>query len=161
MAHPTGAGRGSPDPDASLSQEPAGDGRRDSGGPAQPQTLQLTVPALAERVSEVRWAARRFAEAHGVARPDDVALAVGEACANAVVHAYVGVDPGRLELTAAREDGHVHVVVVDDGTGLRPRTDSPGLGLGLPLIAQVTDQFEIGAGDGAGTRVFMVFALSP
>ena len=156
MAHPTGAGRDAPDPDASLPLDPSS-----NGGTPQQQPLALTVAARPERVSEMRLAARRFAETHGVPSPDDVALAVGEACANVVIHAYVGVEPGGLHLTAVREDGHVRILVADDGAGLRPRTDSPGLGLGLPLIAQLTDEFGVGDRDGTGTCVRMAFAVRP
>ena len=35
------------------------------------------------------------------------------------------------------------VDVRDNGRGMVPRLDSPGLGLGLPLIAQLTDVLEI------------------
>ena len=67
----------------------------------------------------------------------DVKLAVTEACTNCVVHAYpngsgenavfeVEADPGEDELL---------VIVRDYGRGISPNTESPGLGLGLPLIA--------------------------
>jgi serine/threonine-protein kinase RsbW len=119
----------------------------------------MTVPALAERVRELREAARRFAEVHGVARADDVALAVAEACANVVIHAYLDRNPGPLRLTGTRVDGAVSFLVADEGTGLAPRPDSPGLGMGLPLIAQLADHFELTDDGGDGTRVRMRFAL--
>jgi anti-sigma regulatory factor (Ser/Thr protein kinase) len=122
--------------------------------------LAVTVPALAGRVREVRHAARRFAERHGVQRPDDVALAIAEACANVVVHAYVDRDAGELRLTGSCESGRVRFVVEDDGAGLLPRPDSPGLGLGLPLIAQLADEFEVSDGDGRGTRVRVAFGAA-
>src|SRR4051794_28863293 len=74
-------------------------------------TLDLTVPAVAVRVRAVRLAARAFAVEHGVARPDDVELAVGEACANAVVHAYPDGEPGRLRITGTRRPDHVEFVI--------------------------------------------------
>ena len=122
--------------------------------------LAVTVPALAGRVREVRQAARRFAEQHGVERPDDVALAIAEACANVVVHAYVDREGGALRLTGSSESGRVRFVVEDDGAGLLPRPDSPGLGLGLPLIAQLADEFEVSDGDGRGTRVRVAFGAA-
>jgi serine/threonine-protein kinase RsbW len=52
----------------------------------------------------------------------------------------------------------VTVRVHDDGGGLHPRADSPGMGLGLPLIAQVADELEIGPAEGGrGTQVAMTF----
>lgn len=127
---------------------------------ALPQTMAVVVQARAERLGQVRLAARGFAEAHGVERPADVALAVGEACANVVMHAYTAGEPGDLRLTGAREDGHVRFLVADDGPGLVPRPDSPGLGMGLPIIAQVADEFEVRDGDGRGTRVRIGFVVA-
>ena len=42
---------------------------------------------------------------------------------------------------------------------MRPRPDSPGLGLGLPLIAQMAASFEVHERDSGGTEVRMRFAL--
>jgi serine/threonine-protein kinase RsbW len=130
---------------------------------ATPQAggLDLTVPAVANRIGELRQAARAFAELHGVERPADVALAITEACANVATHAYRDRDPGPLRLTGAREDTGISFVVADQGSGLAPRPDSPGLGMGLPLIAQLADHFEVSDNDGAGTRVRMRFAFDP
>ena len=88
----------------------------------------------------------RFAEREGA--PEVVrsalALAVTEACSNVVMHAYLDAEvPGDLEVRAGRVDSMLVVDVRDDGRGMIPRLDSPGLGLGLPLIAQLTDVVEI------------------
>jgi len=73
-----------------------------------------------------------------------LALAVTEACANVVLHAYLDAEaPGVLEVRAWTADAVLFVEVADDGRGMVPRIDSPGLGLGLPLIAQVADVVEI------------------
>ena len=101
----------------------------------------------------------------------DVALAVSEACTNAVMHAYRQTTRGSFEVAAAVEDDLVHVAVTDHGDGLRPRTDSPGLGLGLALIASVSDSLAVksirpntnGSGNantgGGGTVLSMTFTL--
>jgi len=39
-----------------------------------------------------------------------------------------------------------------------PRADSPGLGLGLPLISQMTDDLQIEAAEGSGTLLRMHFS---
>ena len=59
-----------------------------------------------------------------------------------------------------RADGHstLNVSVSDDGPGIRPRADSPGLGLGIPLMAQLTKALDL-AGNGSGVTVRMQFAL--
>ena len=85
-------------------------------------------------------------------------LAVSEAATNAVVHGFADTAPGTIRVTATAADDSFHVVVADDGRGMRPRGDSPGLGLGLPTIAQLTTSFDISDGpDGRGTEVHMVF----
>jgi serine/threonine-protein kinase RsbW len=88
----------------------------------------------------------RFAERHGAPETvcSAVALAVSEACTNVVLHAYVdAATPGDVEVRATLADGTLVVEVADDGRGMVPRLDSPGLGLGLPLIAQMADAFEV------------------
>jgi serine/threonine-protein kinase RsbW len=86
-----------------------------------------------------------------------VALAVTEAVANAVVHAYRDGDPGLVYVAASLDDGALAVIISDDGEGMTPRTDSPGIGLGLALIANLADTMQI-EHDGGGTRLIMRFA---
>ena len=53
------------------------------------------------------------------------------------------------------------VRVLDDGRGMTPRTDSPGLGLGLTLMASMATRCDIREGpSGRGTEVRMVFAAA-
>jgi anti-sigma regulatory factor (Ser/Thr protein kinase) len=51
------------------------------------------------------------------------------------------------------------VSVADDGMGMRPRADSPGAGLGLPIIATLVDRFEVQQQRG-GTRLLLGFRLT-
>ena len=113
-------------------------------------------------VAEARRAVSAYAASIGV--PDeivrDIALAVSEAATNAVIHAFVGREPGLLRIVAVPGDDELRISVVDDGSGLVPRSDSPGLGLGLPTIGQLTESFDIRDGhDGRGTEVRMVFGV--
>jgi serine/threonine-protein kinase RsbW/stage II sporulation protein AB (anti-sigma F factor) len=88
---------------------------------------------------------------------DGVRLAVGEACSNAVVHAYGTGPAGTIRLRAeAGADGLV-VEVADSGQGLRPRPDSPGMGLGLPLMAKLTRAIDVTHPDEGGTVVRLIF----
>jgi anti-sigma regulatory factor (Ser/Thr protein kinase) len=123
--------------------------------------LELTLPARPENVAVARHAIGGFADVLEV--PDqtlaDVKLAVTEACTNVVVHAYPGGD-GTMELHATIVEDVLRVVVVDQGRGMLPRPDSPGLGLGLPLIATLTESLELGTGEDEQTEVRMTFRLA-
>ena len=71
------------------------------------------------------------------------------------IHAYPN-DEGTVTAIASAESGELRIVIRDTGTGMTPRSDSPGLGLGLPVIASVTDSIEIVSTD-EGTEVQMTF----
>ena len=43
---------------------------------------------------------------------------------------------------------------------MKPRTDSPGLGIGLPLMTQMTESLEFRENTHGGTDVEMRFALA-
>ncbi|MDX6664264.1 MAG: hypothetical protein QOG68_470, partial [Solirubrobacteraceae bacterium] len=47
--------------------------------------------------------------------------------------------------------------VRDEGCGPTPRTDSPGLGLGLPLMARLTRELQVLDRDPTGTLVRLTF----
>jgi serine/threonine-protein kinase RsbW len=88
----------------------------------------------------------------------DIALAVSEACTNAVVHGRSNGAKGTFGVLAEIFAGAVRVTVTDDGEGMSPRSDSPGLGLGLPLMATLSDALEVDVGPGGvGTAVAMSF----
>nr|WP_246345678.1 ATP-binding protein [Conexibacter arvalis] len=121
----------------------------------------MTLPAAADSVPRARRAvvelARRLGAREGTVA--DVALAVSEACTNVVLHAYRGHDePGVLHVEADGRDGMLEVVVSDEGGGLQPREDSPGLGMGMALMAAVASGLQLDH-DGAATRVHLSFDL--
>lgn len=121
-----------------------------------------TVPAIAENIAPLRHAVVDLARRHGAdeAVQIDLGLAVGEACANVVVHAYPPGDVGVLVLQARVDGGELTVSVIDQGQGVMPRADGPGLGLGLPLIANLASRLELQDGPGgAGTELVMTFVL--
>jgi anti-sigma regulatory factor (Ser/Thr protein kinase) len=126
----------------------------------------LRVPALPESVAVARQAMAGLCEALDT-EPKvlaDVKLAVTEACTNCVVHAYGRDDTASVrffEVEAHPDSSDLRVVVRDFGRGIMPRAESPGIGLGLPLIAALSKTVEIrGAGGGRScTEVLMAFAL--
>jgi serine/threonine-protein kinase RsbW/stage II sporulation protein AB (anti-sigma F factor) len=126
-----------------------------------PPVLVRRFTARPDRIAAVRHEVRDFAERNGASDPNAVALAVTEAVTNAVVHAYVDdAEPGEIEVVVQRlPDGEgIEILVCDEGRGMMPRTDSPGIGLGLPLVATLAQRFEVQARAGGGTRVLMAFA---
>lgn len=92
---------------------------------------------------------------------DAVALAASEALTNVVRHAYVGLAPGSISVDARLEGSdQLLVLISDEGRGPVPRADSPGLGLGLGVMAQTADYFSISKREGAqGTVVTLRFSL--
>jgi serine/threonine-protein kinase RsbW len=122
------------------------------------------VPAVPGELAAIRSAVTAFAEHHGapLSLRHDMALAVSEACSNAIVHAYVDAgEPGALVVEAFRRDGDLVVVVGDEGRGMISRLDSPGLGVGLAVSGKLATRLEIGNGStGPGTRLRMTFPLA-
>lgn len=123
--------------------------------------LELSLPASPENVAVVRHVLGGIADALDIepGQLADVRLAVSEACANAVVHAYPEGAPGLLDFELSSRADRLEIVVRDHGCGMMPRTDSPGFGVGLPLIASVTDGLELANRDDGGTEVRMSFVL--
>jgi serine/threonine-protein kinase RsbW len=124
-------------------------------------SFEATFPSTPPGVGEIRRRIAAFARRCGMGDEgvDAVRLAVSEAATNAVIHAYRDGD-GDLSVRASVEDGELLVVVADRGIGLAPRRDSPGLGLGMPLMASVTSRFRV-VSRGGGTEVHMAFPLTP
>ena len=106
-------------------------------------------------IPRARQVARRFAKSCG-ADPDSLALAASEAVTNAVVHGYRNGRTGRIQLKGYREGDDCVLEVVDRGVGMRPHPDSPGLGMGLPVITALAGSVEIETLRG-GTAIRMRF----
>jgi anti-sigma regulatory factor (Ser/Thr protein kinase) len=85
-----------------------------------------------------------------------VAIAVSEAVTNAVIHAYPAGVNGRVRLVATLQPGSLVVTIADRGRGMTALADRPGLGVGLDLIAQVSNGVEIDDRS-SGTTVTMRF----
>lgn len=124
--------------------------------------LAASYPAQPPQVAVIRRAVSGIAKRGGadMATLVRLELAVSEAATNAVLHAYrAPTAAGRIHVTARVEGGTLDVTVRDHGCGMAPRTDSPGMGLGLSLMASESDHFEVRSADGGGTRVLLRFEL--
>jgi serine/threonine-protein kinase RsbW len=127
--------------------------------------LRLVLPAKAENVLIVRQAVAGLGEVLGLSseRVADLKTVVTEACNNVVLHAYDDEEPGPMEVTATPGEEQVEVVIRDYGHGFEPHPNTSGevsLGLGLPLIASLSDGFEISGGGGEGTSTTVRFAYA-
>ena len=99
-----------------------------------------------------------FAHATGATgeQVEAVRLAVSEALTNAVMHAY-GADPGAVHVSASRARDELWVLIADEGHGVEAGYESPGLGMGLHLIACMADYFAISKRREGGTEIRMRF----
>jgi anti-sigma regulatory factor (Ser/Thr protein kinase) len=118
-----------------------------------------SYPAAVESVARARSAIAEFAAAAGIdgEQLDAVRLTVSEAVTNVVVHGYPDSE-GTFNVTATASVDQVRVAVVDDGRGLRMGSQHPGLGLGLPLMARLSDGFAVEPSASGGVEVRLSFA---
>lgn len=128
----------------------------------------LEVPAKPEYLLLARLAATSVGRSAGASEEmvADLKLAVTEAVANAVRHAYPEMEPGRVvvELRATAE--RLEITVSDTGRGLSrvevPLVDGAPAegGMGLSIIRAIADDVELTAGpDGRGTRIRFACAI--
>lgn len=124
------------------------------------RNISESFPAVPDSVGRARHLLADFARAAGASerKIEDIRLASSEALTNAVLHGYRG-EEGDLHVTAALVSNDLWVLIADDGCGLEPQAERPGLGLGLGLIAQLSDHLAIAPRSGGGTEVRMRFTL--
>lgn len=126
--------------------------------------LDAIYPAQPPRLAEIR---RDVNDAATGAGADETALlrinlAVSEAATNAILHAYrdrAEADAGDVRVLVQHADDILDVSICDHGVGMSPRADSPGMGLGLCLMAHEANSFEIRTSPDGGTEVFLRFRL--
>lgn len=131
---------------------PALASRFDRALPAEPASVPVLRAALTTWAQELDLGAETLSA---------VRLTVTEAVTNAVLHAYVGRPPGDVRVLAETSRGQLLVRIIDEGNGLGPRHDSPGLGLGLPMMGRLATQVDLTAGPGGlGTEVRLAFHVA-
>jgi len=126
---------------------------------AELSEVELELAVDATSVAEARGAVAEMAR-HVGAPVQGVSLATSEAVTNSVIHGFRGRDEGRIVVRARVERDAMVVEVTDDGIGMVPNLNTPGLGLGTSLISQVSREAKFQSSD-EGTTVTMVFDLVP
>jgi anti-sigma regulatory factor (Ser/Thr protein kinase)/putative methionine-R-sulfoxide reductase with GAF domain len=118
--------------------------------PAQIRLRLQADPAVLARARHTlsRWLRTQGADPGTVA---EVVLAVNEACANAIEHAY-SPSPATFELAASEEDGELVICVRDTGRWRADRESDRGRG--LTIIDAAMDDVQLTTSD-AGTEVLM------
>src|SRR5687767_11740109 len=136
----------------------ANDGRR----------VQLTIPARPEYITLSRLALAGLARLRPLEEETlaDLKLALTEACSNSVRHAYGEGPVGSVEVVYDLGPDRLTIEVVDHGPGFEhveseeERDLSEG-GLGLAIIRALSDEFELVAANGQGSRLRFVKYLPP
>ena len=127
------------------------DSPSDSGG-----FLRVVFPAAPVHLSGLRRRLREWLEPLGLDGDDldDVILAVNEAAANCVDHAYPAGSTGSMTMTCWTEPGLLFVEVADDGAWRTPTGPANGRGHGIHLMRSLVDEVGI-RHDRHGTRVLL------
>ncbi|MGN6799177.1 MAG: ATP-binding protein [Gaiellaceae bacterium] len=137
-------------------------------GHGNAQAIRLTIPAKPEYITLGRLAltgiARLRSEPLSPEVLGDLKLALTEACTNSVRHAYGG-GTGLVNIVYELHSDKLVVEVSDSGEGFEApanRSRSGGAddlaegGLGIAIIEALSDELEIGEGDGGGSRLRFV-----
>ena len=128
----------------------------------------VEVPAKPEYLLLARLAATSVGRSVGASEETiaDLKLAVTEAVANAVKHAYPADSPGRVTVELSATAGRLEIAVSDEGRGIDDadlptgRDELAESGMGLSIIRAIADEVDVGAGlGGRGTRVRFACAV--
>lgn len=121
--------------------------------------IAVRLPRTAESVSVARQTLDRVFSSFGVRRDcrEEIALAVSEACTNAVQH---GVGEATYELEAESQDSECVITINDAGPGMTapdhpagmPAPDATG-GRGVALMRLLTDEVHLGGRRSGGFSV--------
>ena len=118
-----------------------------------PDALDMCLPAQPNYLGHVRRMLARWLRANDVTgeAAAEITIAVSEACANAIEHAY---SPGRgsFRVEVARDGDQALITVSDQGHWRPPRGENRGRG--LTIMRAAMDDIDVNLGE-AGTRVSM------
>ena len=124
-----------------------------------PAELHVTLPAEPKTLAQVRRVLRRWLNESGADEGEvaEMTIAVSEACANAIEHAY-SPSPATFELHGWVRDGQFTVTVRDGGRWRAPRGQNRGRGLSIIVAAMDDVQIDRTA---EGTEIVMHRRIAP
>jgi len=129
--------------------------------------VTLRIPSLAEFVAVARLTVAGIASRMGFSYDavDDIKVAVGEACTNAIEHAAPETPHQEIDICCHMQSEALIIDITDRGKGFDPALETQpdplaGGGLGLVLIRALMDEVELTNLAGKGTQVRMVKRLS-
>ena len=132
--------------------------------PDRTEFLHLTLPADPAQLPALRRKVRRCVAGLPIPphQQSETVLAVDEAAANAVQHAYAPDEPGCIELTIWTEPDALCIQICDHGHWREPRpiADPPDHGFGITLMQRLVDGVFIERGT-SGTRVLLRYPIDP
>jgi anti-sigma regulatory factor (Ser/Thr protein kinase) len=110
--------------------------------PLNGDRIELELPADSESLAPMRRALARWLKAAGADHNEayEVLVATGEACANAIAHAYPAGDAS-FELRGSRERDALEIQVRDHGRWRAPRGELRRRG--LTLMETLMDEMEV------------------
>ncbi|GIP40029.1 serine-protein kinase RsbW [Paenibacillus sp. J31TS4] len=133
------------------------------------QFVSVRVPAEAEFVDIVRLTLYGIASKWGFSYEEieDMKVAVAEACNNAVLHAYEGMEKGFVEVKFEMNDGGIRITVKDEGSSFdyahkeakaeslhnKDLSEINAGGLGIFMMQALMDDVEVHTN--AGTEVIL------
>lgn len=128
-------------------------------------SVTIAIPSHPKYLSIVRSVTGKIAQIYKITEPlaDDMKLAVDEACANVIKHAYQGDRTKKIVLKYKITKKSFNVIIED--SGIKAKTDlikgrdlddiRPG-GLGIHFIKRVFDVFQFDETKKKGNRLILI-----
>jgi len=130
--------------------------------------VTITIPSHPKYLSVVRSMTLKVGQINGIneALLEDIKLAVDEACANVIKHAYSGNTSGKIVIKYKTTPEIFQVIITDDGKKAqnellkgRDLDDVRPGGLGIHFIKRVFDVFELDEKKKKGNRLILIKKL--
>jgi serine phosphatase RsbU (regulator of sigma subunit)/anti-sigma regulatory factor (Ser/Thr protein kinase) len=124
-----------------------------------PDSIDLTIPAQPAELQPLRHRVQHWLEDQGIedATKRNAILALNEACANSIEHAYRDSQPGTVEIRLRHHEHELMIVVEDHGIWLE-RVSNPERGRGILLMQRLMGTAQIERRP-HGTRVVLETTL--